>query len=510
MPSESNKRIARNTLLLYFRMLFIMGVSFYTSRIILNTLGVNDFGIYNVVGGLIAMFGFLNNSMSSATQRFLTFEIGKEDPSRLRNVFCISVQIHLLIALVVFVLGETIGLWFLKTYMTIPADREVAAFWVYQLSILSTIIMFTGVPYNALIIAYEKMNVFAYISIAEVLLKLSVVLLLILTQRDKLIVYAILIFLVSILIRIIYWIYCSKTFKASRYTFVRDKQLFKEMSEFAGWNLFGNMAATAFNQGLNLLLNVFFNPAVNAARAIAVQVQSAVSAFTSNFQVAINPQITKTYATNDLKRMHKLIYTSSTYSFFLLFMLTLPVLFETEILLKIWLKIVPDHTVSFLRLILLITLVDTFSNPLIVAASATGKIKRYQTVLGSLLLLILPLSYLVLKFGARPEAVFVVNLSVVLIAQVVRMWLVKPLIQLSYKEYMKEVVIKVIKVVSISLIIPFILYYYSPSDIIGLIVVSMGCLLSVAFTVYSLGFGSIERKMIREKIALFKSRFRSN
>lgn len=294
----NNKRIAKNTLLLYVRTLFIMLVTLYTSRVVLNTLGVSDYGIYNVVGGVVAMFGFINASMSSATQRYITFALGKGDIADLRKIFSTALQIHVLIAALIVVLGETVGLWFMYTQMQIPADRMDAAFWVLQCSILSTVVMIISVPYNADIVAHEKMSAFAYISILEAVLKLAVVYVLVVFSYDKLVLYAFLILAVQLFIRFCYSRYCNKHFPESRYRHVWNKPLFKEMTGFAGWSMFENISFVCFSQGLNLLLNVFFGPIVNAARAIAFQVQNAIQQFLANFQMAINPQITKTYVSS--------------------------------------------------------------------------------------------------------------------------------------------------------------------------------------------------------------------
>lgn len=319
-------------------MLFMMAVTLYTSRVVLNTLGVQDYGIYNVVGGVVAMFGFINSSMASATQRYITFALGKGDKNNLKKVFSTSLQIHVMISVLIVILGETIGLWFMYEQMKIPADRMNAAFWVLQCSIISAVIMILSVPYNADIIAHEKMSAFAYISILEVVLKLVIVYLLLISPFDKLIFYAFLILAVQILIRFCYSLYCNKHFEESKYQKIWDKHLFKEMTGFAGWSMFGNLSSVLFSQGLNMLLNVFFGPVANAARAIAVQVQTAIQQFVGNFQMALNPQITKTYAKGELNEMHKLIFRSARFSFYLLFFISLPVLLETKFILTIWLK----------------------------------------------------------------------------------------------------------------------------------------------------------------------------
>ena len=382
----NNKRIAKNTLLLYVRTLFIMLVTLYTSRVVLNTLGVSDYGIYNVVGGVVAMFGFINASMSSATQRYITFALGKGDIADLRKIFSTALQIHVLIAALIVVLGETVGLWFMYTQMQIPADRMNAAFWVLQCSIVSSVVMIISVPYNADIIAHERMSAFAYISIIEAVLRLAIVYLLLAFSYDKLILYAFLTLAVQLLIRFCYSSYCNKHFPESKYRHVWDKSLFKEMTGFAGWGMFSSLSGILSGQGLNMLLNVFFGPVVNAARAVAVQVQNAILQFIGNFQMAINPQITKTYANGEMEDMHKLMFRSARFTFYLLFVVSLPVLFETNFILTVWLKTVPENTVIFLRIMICVSLLYPLSNPLIIANQATGQVRNFQFVSGLILL----------------------------------------------------------------------------------------------------------------------------
>lgn len=504
---QNNKRIAKNTLLLYVRMLFMMAVSLYTSRVVLNTLGVEDYGIYNVVGGVVAMFGFINASMSSATQRFITFALGKGDRENLQKVFSTSLQIHLLISLIIVLLGETLGLWFMSEKMQIPENRMDAAFWVFQCSILSTVVMILSVPYNATIIAHEKMSAFAYISILEVILKLAVVYALWIGSFDKLILYAVLILVVQVLIRFCYSVYCNKHFEETTYRHIWDKVLFKEMTGFAGWNLFGNLSSVLFSQGLNILLNLFFGPVVNAARAVAVQVQSAIQQFVSNFQMALNPQITKTYAQGNLDAMHHLMFRSARFSFFLLFLLSLPVLLETDFILKFWLKTVPDYTVIFLRIMICTSLIYTLANPLMIANQATGKVKRYQVVCGSILLMILPISYVVLKLGFPAYSVFFVHFIIEIITQVARMIMLRPIIGIYIREYVKFIYMPVILVVFLSLLIPISVYLNMEATTLRFFVVCPICILSVSFVVYVFGLSGNERDFVRAKLSGFYYKF---
>lgn len=497
--SANNKRIAKNTMLLYVRMLFIMAVQLYTSRVVLNTLGVVDYGLYNVVGGIVTMFAFLNGAMVTSTQRYITFELGKGNLQRLKEVFTTCIQIHLFISLIIILLGETVGLWFLYEKMVIPEDRFAAAMWVYQLSILTMCIQVMSVPYNSDIVAHERMGVFAAISVIEVILKLAVVYLLVIGNYDKLILYAILIAVIQLLIRFFYTRYCNKHFVESRLIRFFDKKLAKEMGKFMGWNIWGNLAATFFGTGLNLLLNMFFGPAVNAARAIAVQVETAIANFSTNFLMAVNPQITKLYAQNNLQDMQKLIFRASKFTFILMLVISLPVIIETDMILKAWLKIVPDHTVVFLRLLLAIVIIDSVARPLMTAAAATGDVKLYQSLIGGILLSIVPLAYLVLKLGGSAESVYVVHLIICIIAFLTRLWVIKSMINLSIHKYFNSVILRCILVLAVSLPFCLLVKHLLPEGILPTITVCAVCVLVASATSYILGLNRGERLFVNTK-----------
>lgn len=505
----NNKRIAKNTLLLYCRMLFMMLVSLYTSRVVLGILGVEDYGIYNVVGGVVAMFGFINGAMATSTQRYLTFELGRGDLQCLHKVFCTSIIIHALIALLIVFLAETVGLWFFYHKMIIPEARMEAAMWVYQSSILATVVMIMSVPYNATIIAHERMSAFAYISVIEVVLKLLIVYLLQVGSVDKLILYALLILVVQLGIRMVYGIYCSRHFQETRFRWFWEKTLFREMLAFAGWNLWGNCAGAAFTQGVNLLLNMFFGPVVNAARGIAVQVQAAISQFSINFQTAMNPQITKSYAVHEYGYMHGLIFRSSKFTFYLLLLLSLPVMLETDAILRLWLGTVPEYTVVFIRLMLCVTIIDSVANPLMVSASATGRVKLYQGVVGGILLSILPLSYIVLKLGGNPASVFVVHLCVCIVAFIVRLYIIRPMIRLSLADYGRHVIVPCLLVTLISLIVPCVVKELLPEGILAFFIICLISLVSVLLTAYRFGLSVSERDFIQSKCKAVLSKFTS-
>lgn len=491
--SESNKRIAKNTGMLYIRMLLIMAVSLYTSRIVLNALGVEDFGIYNVVGGFVTMVGFLNSSMSSATQRFLSFEIGRKDFTQLAKVFNMSVNIHVIIALLILIIAETIGLWFVNTQLSIPAERIEAAQWVYQFSILSFCVSVVSVPFNAIIIAHERMNVFAWVSIIEVSLKLLIVFILQWFGFDKLKLYAILILVVSLIIGFIYGLYSNRNFLESKLQFLWDSLLFKKLMSFSGWNLLGDMAYTFYGQGLNILLNIFFGPTVNAARGITYQVVGAVNSFVRNFQMAMNPQIIKSFSSNDTTYMQQLIFRGAKYSFFLLFIITLPIFLETETILKLWLKTVPEHTIIFTKLVIIIILIESVSGPLTTAAQATGKIEFYNIVVGGLMLFILPISYLFLKLGFPPDVVFYIGIIFSIIALFARLMIIQNLVQIKIKVFLINVVIKTIIVSFVAIIFPLTINLLMKVSFYRFFLVSFTSIISTIGTIYLIGLNKNEK-----------------
>lgn len=493
--SDNNKRLAKNSLLLYVRMLLTMGISLYTSRVVLSTLGFSDYGIYNVVGGFVAMFSFVNGSMTAATQRFFTIELGKNGD--IGTVFNTSRAIHGLLALVIFVLCESVGLWFFYNKMQIPPERMLAAFWTLQCSILATLVVIISVPYNAVIVAHEKMSAFAYISLLEVILKLLIVFLVSWQKYDYLIVYAILMLLVQIAIRLCYSVYCKRNFSETKLPFNVNKKLFYQMLHFAGWTMGGNLAMMTYTQGLNVLLNIFFGPVVNAARGIAVQVQNAIIAFCSNFMVAVKPQITKTFAQNDLDRMHNLIALSSKFSFYMILCVSMPLMLGVKYILNLWLGKVPAYTEIFLVIILCSSMIRSLAEPIITSIHATGNIKRFQLVEGCLLLCILPVSYCVLLLKYPPYSVFIVHLLFEIITQAARVFIVLPQIKMSIKTYLSRVVVPVVIVSFISPIIPICfknqIVISTFHMFVMILIISM---LSVLLSVYVWGINKRERKQL--------------
>lgn len=406
---ENNSRVlAKNTLLLYFRQILIMAVSLYTARVVLAVLGAEDFGIYNVVAGVVTMFGFLGGAMASSSQRYFSYDLGKKDLKHLEITFSVTFQIYLLIALVVFLFVETAGLWFLNTKLVIPSNRLIAANWIFQAAIISFLLTLITTPFMAIIIAHENMTVYAYVSIVEVALKLGIVVLLKYLPYDKLIVYGILLSLVSFINTAIYRFYCHKHYSECKVRFICDGKLFKEIIAYSGWNLFGNLAAIFKNQGINILLNFHFGAIVNAARGIAGQVNSAVMSFSNNFSTALRPQVIKTYAANQKEDTMRLVFRGCKFTFFLMYIFTLPLCLEMKSILSLWLKNPPEYAIVFTQLVLIDALIDSISYPLMTLAQATGKIRLYQAVVGGILLLNLPVSYVALRFDAPAYSVMLV------------------------------------------------------------------------------------------------------
>lgn len=506
--TSDNKRIAKNTLLLYGRMLFVMIVSLYTSRVVLATLGVTDYGIYNVVGSIVVLFDFLKRALGNATHRYIAFYLGKNDVEQLKKIFSTCVILHVFIAMLLVLFAETIGLWLLYNKLVIPEDRMIAAFWVFQFSVAATALSVICVPYDAEIIAHERMHIYAYFTILDVVLKLGSVFLVVVVDFDKLILYGLFIFLIGILNRIIYGIYCSRQFPEAHFKWTKDWILMKEMGAFAGWNLFGHAASAVSAQGFNILLNMFFGPAANAARGIALQVENAINGFISNFQTAVNPQITKSYARNDKKRVHELIYASSRFSYYLYLLIGLPAILEIDMVLNFWLVDVPEYANTFLILILIGVTTTAFFMPLNTACLATGKNRKFLLTRGLTNLAILPLAYLVLLFDNHPVSMFVVQTMVLYISVFIQLQIAKPLIDLSVKEYFAKVIYKVILVTVVTLPVPIMVKIITPSNFVSFLAVCSISVICVCLSVYFLGITKSERNIIKNKALTYYNKIR--
>lgn len=508
VEQQNNKRIAKNTLLLYFRMLITMAVGLYTSRVILQNLGVEDFGIYNVVGGVVAMFSVLSGSLSAAISRFLTFELGKNNPEKLKKVFSSAVTIQIFLAIIVTVLAETIGLWFLNNKMSIPPTRLYAANWVFQMTIVTFGVNLISVPYNAAIIAHERMSAFAYVSIVDALGKLAIAWAIAISYFDRLIFYSILMSCMSLILRLIYGWYCKRNFKECTYHFIFDKLLLKQMFGFAGWNFIGASSAVLRDHGGSVVLNLFFGPSVNAARGVAVQVQNAVSQFQSNFMTAMNPQITKSYANGNHGYMMSLIFQGARLSFFMLLLLSLPILLNADFILSLWLKVVPEHSVRFVQLILVFVISESISSPLITAMLATGKIRNYQIIVGGLQMMNLPIAYVLLKLGFAPECVFITAIVISQCCLFARLVMLKSMIGLKVRQYLKQVYANVLIVSLLSATVPVLAkeYLFDGADGVSFILTSLISIISTFAVVWGIGCNSSERLFVKNKVNVLKNR----
>lgn len=476
-----------------------MVIGLLTAGIVLNTLGVTDFGIYNIVAGFVSMFTFLNSSMSSATQRFLSFDLGKKDYEKLRKTFSATVSIHIVIGLLIVIALETFGLWYINYKLNVPPERLYAVNIVFQFSVLSTFFGIIQVPYNALITAHERFNVYAYISFLEIAFKLSILFLIVHVSYDKLILYAGLLFISSFIIRMIYRIYCRRNFPESHYFLYYDKAYFKEIVGFTGWNLFGSVAAVGRGQGNNLLLNAFFGTALNAAYGITYQVSSVISSFVSSFQVAINPQVIKSYANKEYQRSIFLIKVSSKFSYLIMLIMVVPVVFNIEYILSIWLKEVPPYTPSFIQLCIIGVMLDVISNPLMTAARATGEIKWYQITISALIMLSVPLSYISIKITNNPNWVFIFIAILNFIALGFRIYFLNKMMQLSIKDFFKDVLLKIIicTIITLLLIYGFYLIFSNPNSLAELIVYSGANIIITSAVILLLGTNKKERDFIK-------------
>lgn len=492
---ENNKRIARNTIFLFVRSVFVLLLSLYTSRAVLKALGVVDYGIYNVVGGVVVMFSFLNNALTAAVQRYISFELGKGNDKRLSDVFCMSVNIHCILMFIIVFFSETIGLWFVYEYLNIPDERFYAALIVYQCAILSLAITILQVPYMSCVVAHEKFNVFAITSVIEAFLKMLIAVIIAHIAYDHLKIYSIFMFVLVLCIAIFYRLYTISHFQECKYRILWHKGLFKEMISYSTWSLWGGMATVVSLQGVNILLNVFFGPSVNAARGIAFQVKAALSQLCGSFMQSINPQIVKQYALGDVNYMHRLIFRSSRLGFLLLFLFALPILIETNMVLSIWLGQVPDHVVLFCRLTLISSLIDVLSSPFIPAVQATGKIKKYQSIVGALYLSNLPLCYLALKLTKMPEFCFYVAILISISVTMSRFVICRKLISFPLKEYVSNVLVRLTCVVAISLVC--IIYSFVMDESVSrMLICFISCGVLTSINILFIGMEKNERQYI--------------
>lgn len=497
--TENNSRIAKNTIFLYIRMFLIMVVTLYTSRVLLNILGIEDYGIYNVVGGMVGMFAFFASSLSNVTQRFFNFELGKGNIEKVRDVFNISVLIYLLISLITLVLLEIIGLWLIYHKLVIPVNRLNAALWVFHTTAISLFFTLNGIVYNSILIARENMKIYAYIGLAEALSRLAIAVILSCLGCDKLKLYAILLLLVTICIQFCFFLSCKK-YPECKYHFYWKKEMFLDMFKFASWNTFGTAVWAINEQGTNVLLNIFFGPVVNASKGISSQVNSAINNFGINFFTAVRPQIVKSYANKNMTYFLKLVFNSSRYSFFLLLLISLPLLFRTDYILFLWLGRVPEFASSFVLWIVIYSLVNVLTNPLWSAIQAIGRLKKY-CLLGSVVYLTaFPISYILLMQGYNPVVVFKVLVVVRLIYLFVIIKIVTGYVSFSLREYISAVFIPILRVTIPIIVLSGGINSFFSQNFLSLIIVSLIFFISGFLIIYFGGMTSGERLFVREKI----------
>ena len=501
--STNKKRIAKNTFMLYIRMLFLMIVNLYTSRVILQALGVEDYGVYNAIAGFIAMFSMVSSAIAGAISRFITFVLGQGDKDKLKKVFSTAIIIQLTLAAIVVVLVEVVGVWFLNTHMTIPDGREVAANWVLQFALVTFVLNLWSTPYNAALIAHEKMAAFAYIGIFEGVANLIIAFMVMYSPFDRLVVYGAFICLIALITRMIYNGYCKKHFDECIFKWTFDYDLFKEMFSFAGWNFIGSISGLLRDQGINILFNVFCGPIINAARGLAIQVQTAVFKFSSNFYVAVQPQITKSYASDNVDESHDLVLRSSRFAFLLLTALIVPLITETDFILQLWLKEVPAHTTAFVQIILLCTLIDSLSTPLIYLMLATGNIKRYQIVVGLFNFINFPVAWIILYCGGSPELAQLSIIFFSLGALILRLSMLRPLTHFPVRDFMVSTVSRCLFIVTICFIVSLTISQKMDNGLSRFILNFSVTELTLGILLLTIGLNTGEKKFIFEKVNAF-------
>ena len=504
--NENTRRIAKNTLMLYFRMLFMMFLGLFTSRIVLESLGETDYGIYNVVGGVVAMFSIISGTLSSSVSRFITFEMGKGSEAQLDKVYSTSVIIQALLAVIVIVFAEPIGLWFIDNKMTIDPARIPAARSVLHFSIFSFAVNLMSIPQTASITAHEKMSAYAYVGILDGILRFSVALLISRSSQDRLVFYAMLMAASVLIVRMVYGWYCRRNFEECHFRPVFDKSLLKQMFSFAGWNFIGETAGVLRDQGGNILINIFFGPVVNAARGVALQLNNVVIGFVTNFMTAVNPQITKSYAAGEYDYMFSLVRKASRMSFYLLFILALPIIFNTEDVLNLWLKQVPDHSSLFMQLFLIFALCESISRPLITTMLASGKIRDYQIAVGGLMLLNLPVSYVLLKNGFIPEITVAVSIVLSLMCLVVRLVMLRRITGFPVGQFMIRVGLNILLVSASAVAVCLPVSLLIPDTFTGFILSACICVTAASMSVLFVGCTRTER---RELLGVVLKRFSS-
>ena len=507
MENVKINRIAKNTVFLYIRMLLIMAVTLFTSRVLFQSLGDIDFGLNNVIAGVIVIFSYLNNSLAAASSRFIAYELGKENAESVENVFKTSFSIHFIFSIIVLLLAEIIGVWLVNNVLSIPENRIYACNWVYQFVVISAIVTIIQVPFNSLIIAQERMDVYAYIGIFDAVTRLLIAFAIWSTDYDKLILLGGLQLILALIVLFFYWAYCKRNFSNICIVSIKyDKAKMKSMLMYSTWSLIGSTANMLKNQGVNIVINIFFGSVVNAANAIAYQVCHAVTNFTNNFTMAMTPQIIKSYASHEFNQVKQLVFRGGKFSFFLLMFLCLPIIFESNYILKIWMGDVPEYTLLFTRLVLLLSLVEVFTYTIGSAVQATGKIRNYQLVISGVNMLNFPLSFVLFKIGFPPYAALTVSIFISITTVLMRLYFIKTLLNISPLEYFLEVLVKSFVVLILCFIAPY-LVHVSMNDGLGRLILS--CLSTWfigAVVVYIVGMDVADRNLVKNFLLKVKSR----
>lgn len=505
--ANQNTTIAKNTLFLSLRMVFVLFVSLYTSRVFLNVLGVEDYGISNVVAGFVSMFSFLNTSLANAIQRFYNAELGKNGSKGITKVYNTSLVIQGIIAFLVVALLESVGLWYLYEKMVIPSDRFEVAFWLYQFSTISAAVVIMQSPFTAAVMAYERMNTYAVISILEVILKLGFALALPYISIDRLLMYGAFYMVLSILTFLSYFIYSKKEFNELHFQRSYKKSMFKDMISFSGWNLCGTFACMIREQGLNMVLNIFFGPIVNAARGVAYQVSGALQGFVSNLSLAAKPQMVQSFATGDSSRTIKLMYTMSKLSFIFLFVLSVPVIFNIDYILHLWLgNVVPDHAANFVILVIITNFMNNLNAPLSNVVYATGNMRNYEVTFSVINLLIIPISFIVLKLGAPAEMAFIVYLVMTVFVQIGCLLVIQTLTKISLSDYFMSLIVPIVIVACITLPLIYIINFYLQQKLIGIVIEYIVITLLSSVLFYYVVLDSTEKKFVNNIIYKLKKR----
>lgn len=485
-------------------MLFMMAIGLFTSRVILNALGISDMGLMSVAGSVITMFTFLNATLTSGTQRFISYAIGENNAQRLRAVFKSAMTLHLLLAIIIFFLGETLGLWYVYNKLNVEPGRFQAAMWCYQLSIISTVVGMVQLPFNSALIAHEKMNIYAYMTIFDAVFKLLAAYLIQIVCFDRLIFYSILIFAAELLSTFLYNLYCRKHFKECSFSFGYDKGIFRNMLSFSGWNTLGCLAAMGQGTGVNLIINSFCGTVVNGARGIAFQANGWVTRFVENFMVALNPQIIKSYASGDIQRMSSLVINGARFGCYLFLLLGIPLFVEIEFVLKLWLGQCPEHTVAFMRIVMIETLFKTMGTPTVTAMHATGQMKLLNITVGSILLLIVPVSYVCFRLGLSPEQVLLINIIPWIVVPFIRVFLVKKYSQGKFPvgQYLYQIVLKTTAMALLMFVPIWLFSYYMQSytDWIRFCAIFTSSLVFSAMVIYYIGLEQKYRILLVEKL----------